>query len=548
MDAGVLFAVWSSAADRIFVDIEGRRVAMVRDDDNVHRAFVQGAADGTRYSFVVNDRLLMDPRATEIDGPWTGLPQVVVPRAVVRTLPPPVTHRAPIFSPGGLVYEVAVRAFTMLHPGIPPSMRGRLAALTHPVVIAHLKKLRVSVVELMPIQAWIGERHLGPLGLKNAWGYNTMNFMAVDPRLGTLSDLREAAEALHSEGIGLILDVAFNHTGESDAAGPVLSLRGLDEKAYYRHDAAGNLTNETGCGNTINMDHPAARRLVLDSLRHFVLYAGVDGFRFDLGAVLGRTSHGFSAQAPFFSEVQSDPVLSGRLLIAEPWDVGPGGYQLGQFPAEFLEWNDRYRDNVRRFWRGDAGMIGSFVTRIAGSSDVFPGSQSRAVNFVAAHDGFTLRDLITYKEKHNEANGENNRDGGDQNYSWIGGPRDARALLATLFASRGAIMLTAGDEFGRTQRGNNNAYAQDNEITWLDWENRDRDLERYAETLAAIRASHPEISNPRFLFDEDVDWLQANGAPFDERAWRDADIVSMKLKGITVTFDRLQREVTFVEK
>jgi glycogen operon protein len=459
-----------------------------------------------------------------------------------------VPHRAPIFSPGGLIYEVAVRAFTMLHPDIPPSMRGRLAALTHPAVIAHLKKLRVSAVELMPVQAWIGERHLGPLGLNNAWGYNTMNFMAVDPRLGTLNDLREAAAALHAEGIGLILDVAFNHTGESDAAGPVLSLRGLDEKAYYRHDAAGNLTNETGCGNTINADHPAARSLVLDSLRHFVLYAGVDGFRFDLAPVLGRTARGFSAQAPFFTELQSDPVLSDRLLIAEPWDVGPGGYQLGRFPADFLEWNDRYRDDVRRFWRGDAGAIGSFVTRIAGSSDVFPGSRSRTVNYVAAHDGFTLRDLITYKEKHNEANGENNRDGSDQNYSWIGGPRDARALLATLFASRGAIMLTAGDEFGRTQRGNNNAYAQDNEITWLDWANRDRDLEDYAATLADLRARHPEMSSPRFLRDEDVAWLQADGSPFNESAWRDANVVSMKLKGITVTFDRVRREVTFVEK
>jgi glycogen operon protein len=318
MGADASFAVWSAAADRIFVDIEGHRVAMVRGEDNVHRAFLPEAVDGTCYSLVVNDRLLMDPRATEIDGAWTCLPQVGVPRAVVRTLPPPVPHRAPICSPGGLIYEVAVRAFTMLHPEIPPPLRGRLAALTHPAVIAHLKKLRVSAVELMPVQAWIGERHLGPLGLSNAWGYNTMNFMAVDPRLGTLNDLREAAAALHAEGIGVILDVAFNHTGESDAAGPVLSLRGLDEMAYYRHDAAGNLTNETGCGNTINADHPAARSLVLDSLRHFVLYAGVDGFRFDLAPVLGRTARGFSAQAPFFSELQSDPVLSDRLLIAEP--------------------------------------------------------------------------------------------------------------------------------------------------------------------------------------------------------------------------------------
>ena len=545
---GVWFSVWSSAVQQLFVDCEGQRFPLQRGPDDVHRAFVPGFGEGTRYALVANGRLLMDPYALEIDGPWGTMP-----RAIVRKLPPAVETQAPLFSPSGLIYELSVRAFTMLHPEVPAELRGTLRALLQPAVIGHLKKLRVSAVELMPIQAWIDEPHLAPLGLRNAWGYNSMNFMALDPRLapGGLSDLRAVVAGLRAEGIGVILDVVFNHTGESDDEGIVLSLRGLDERAYYRHDADGRLLNESGCGNAINCEHPMARQLVMDSLRHYVRYAGVDGFRFDLAPILGRTRRGFDPNAPFFRELLSDPVLKDRVLIAEPWDVGPGGYQLGRFPAPFLEWNDRYRDDVRRFWRGDACTIGSLVTRVAGSEGVFGGQQTRTVNYLASHDGFTLRDLVSYNEKRNEANGEQNRDGTNMNYSWSGGAEDPRALLATLFASRGAIMLTAGDEFGRTQRGNNNAYAQDNEITWLDWLSRDRDLEAFTAELARLREEAPQIGDPRFLRADDVTWLQADGTPFDEAAWNDArsGLVAMKLPEITVVFDRRAgKQVSFVKE
>ena len=546
---GIWFSVFSSTRQQLHIDCEGQRFAMEPGPDDVHRVFVPGIGDGAKYSVVVNGRLLMDPYAVEIDRPWGA----TMPRAIVRELPPAVEPRAPLFSPAGLIYEVPVRAFTMLHPEVPHQLRGTLRALLHPAVIRHFKNLRVSAVELMPIQAWIDEPHLRQLGLRNGWGYNSMNFMALDPRLapGGLNDLREVVAGLHAEGIGVLLDVVFNHTGEHDDEQVVLSLRGLDERAYYRHDAAGRLLNETGCGNAINCEHPAARRLVLDSLRHYVRYAGVDGYRFDLAPILGRTTHGFDPNAPFFQELLADPLLRDRVLIAEPWDVGEGGYQLGRFPPPFLEWNDRYRDDVRRFWRGDEGTIGQFVTRIAGSADVFGPERTRTVNFVASHDGFTLRDLVSFTEKRNEANGEQNRDGTSANYSWEGQADEVRVLLATLFASRGAILLTAGDEFGRTQRGNNNAYAQDNEITWLDWAARDRELEEFTAELARLRDEFPQIGDPRFLLPEEVTWVQADGTPFDEDGWHSSHtgLVAMKLRGITVIFDRLaEKRVAFVKE
>jgi glycogen operon protein len=543
---GVHFAVWSDAVAELFVQIDGQRFPMQRGPDDIYTAFVPGLRTGARYSLLADARELMDPWALEIDQPWKSLP-----RAIVRDLPHAVAHRPPRFRPGGLIYEVPVRAFTKLHPAIPGPQRGTLRALLHPEIVAHLQKLRVDAVELMPIQAWIDERHLPPLGLTNGWGYNPMNFFALDPRLapGGFAELRDVVAGLHASGIGVILDVVFNHTGESDVFGPTLSFRGLAERAYYRHDAQGRLTNESGCGNVFNLEHPVARRLVVDSLRYFVQYAGVDGFRFDLAPILGRTAAGFDSNAPFFRELLGDPLLSDRILIAEPWDVGENGYQLGRFPSPFLEWNDRYRDDVRRFWRGDPGAIGPFVTRIAGSDDIFGDSgKTRTVNYIAAHDGFTLRDVAAYPGKQNKANGEDNRDGAHDNHSWHGRPSDVRALLATLFTSRGAIMLTAGDEFGRTQHGNNNAYAQDNEITWLDWANRDLDLENFTASLATLRAELPQLSDPRFLRPEDVAWLQSDGRPFDLAAWTNPQtaIVTMKLPGISVRYDRSRREVAIV--
>ncbi|TIO30921.1 glycogen debranching protein GlgX [Mesorhizobium sp.] len=575
---GVRFAAWSSAASRLWVSIfdeqgnrEVDRLELMREGEGVHALFVAGLAAGTRYGFRADgdyapeqglwfdpDKLLVDPYAVEIDRPYAYDDRLaarrgeatdtapLLPKAIAADLPKPVPLVPPLFQPGGLIYEVPVRAFTMLHPDIPKRQRGTIAALAHPAIVEHLKKLGVGAVELMPVTASIDERHLPPLGLHNAWGYNPVTFMAPDPRLapGGLAELRQTVATLREAGIGVVLDLVFNHTGESDRLGPTLSLRGLDSRAYYRHAPDGRLINDTGTGNTVGCDHPVVLEMVLDTLRHFVCHAGVDGFRFDLAPILGRVEGRFDAAAPLLRAIRDDPVLGDRVLIAEPWDIGPDGYQLGNFPPSFLEWNDKYRDDVRRFWRGDRGMIGALATRLAGSSDVFAKAgqrTSRTVNFIAAHDGMTLADIAAYEHKHNEANGEQNRDGHDENLSWNNGVEgetgdaaiakarfdDQCALLATLFASRGTILLTAGDEFGRTQKGNNNAYAQDNEITWLDWNGRDQALEQFTVSLAAIRRAAPALSDTRFLTGEppagseisDVAWLTETGEPLDGAGW-----------------------------
>ncbi|ANT50628.1 glycogen debranching protein GlgX [Mesorhizobium amorphae] len=577
---GIRFAAWSSSARRLWVSIfdetgsrETDRLELQPEGEGVHALFVAGLGAGTRYGLRADgdyaperglwfdpEKLLVDPYAVEIDRPYAyhwrlaarrneGADTApLMPKAVAKTLPKQLPVLPPLFRPGGLVYEVPVRAFTMLHPDIPERQRGTIAALAHPAIIEHLKKLGVGAVELMPVTASIDERHLPPLGLSNAWGYNPVTFMALDPRLapGGLTELRDTVSALRKAGIGTILDLVFNHTGESDRLGPTLSLRGLDNRAYYRHEPDGRLVNDTGTGNTVACDHPIVAEMVLDTLRHFVRHAGVDGFRFDLAPILGRIDGVFEPAAPLLKAIADDPVLADRVLISEPWDIGPDGYQLGNFPAPFLEWNDRYRDDVRRFWRGDAGMVGALATRLAGSSDVFAKadqSVNRTVNFIAAHDGMTLADLVAYERKHNAANGEQNRDGHNENLSWNNGVEgetsdtgiaedrfnDRCALLATLFASRGTIMLTAGDEFGRTQKGNNNAYAQDNAITWLDWAGRDLKLERHATALAAMRRAAPALSGTDFLTGEppagsdvpDVAWLTETGAPLGEADWHD---------------------------
>lgn len=568
---GARFAVWSSAATRIEVSIfdgtgerEIDRISLERGEGDFWRGFAAGAREGTRYGLRADgpyepsaglwfdpEKLLVDPYAVEIDRPYRYDPALaarrgagsdtapLVPKAILRNALPPLTDPPLAIDPAGLVYEVSVRALTMRHPEVPPPLRGTVAALAHPAILGHLRKLGVSAVELMPVTAWIDERHLPALGLANAWGYNPVTFMALDPRLapGGLPELRATVAALRAEGIATILDLVFNHTGESDTLGPTLSLRGLDNRAYYRHAAhdPGLLVNDTGCGNTVACDHPPASRLVLDALRHFASLAGVDGFRFDLAPILGRTATGFDPNAELLRAIAADPLMAGRTLIAEPWDIGPDGYRLGDFPESFLEWNDRYRDDVRRFWRGD-GSIGALATRLAGSSDIFArdgARSSRTVNFVAAHDGMTLADIAAYQHKHNSANGEENRDGHDENLSWNCGvegetadteirarrDRDRRALLATLFASRGFVMLTAGDEFGRSQRGNNNAYAQDNELTWLDWEGRDRELEAFVAGLSTTRRDCGAYADARFLDGGDIEWLAPDGSAMTPTAW-----------------------------
>lgn len=588
---GVRFTVASSADALSLCLFDGKaetRLPMGPVADGLFSLHVPGVGDGTRYGLRAQgpydpgqalwfdeSKLLLDPYAREVDRAFAyrgelAAPGIdtagLVPKGVVRALPAPVARQAPRFRTGGLIYELQVRSFSMRHPAVPEVDRGTLRALMHPAVIEHLQRLHVAAVELMPINAWIDERHLAALGLTNAWGYNPVSYFALDPRLapGGIEDLRAVVGALHGAGIGVILDMVYNHDGESDALGPTLSLRGLDARGYFRHDDRWRLINDTGTGNAVDCNHPVARRLILDSLRYFVAYAGVDGFRFDLAPALGRMPEGFDANAPLLAEMQADPLLADRILIAEPWDIGPGGYQLGRFGEQWLEWNDRYRDDMRRFWRGDAHMLGALATRLAGSADVFGQDRpSRTVNFLAAHDGFSLADVTAYEERHNEANGEQNRDGHGENLSWNGGVEgptddsaivarrrhDVMALLGTLFASRGAIMLTAGDEFGRTQQGNNNAYCQDNAITWLDWEGRDREIEAESFRLAAWREGQGVFSSALALSDGDVEWLHPEGRTKTVADWESAQGGAMAMRflpeGPVVCFNRGEDAVTF---
>jgi glycogen operon protein len=490
---------------------------------DVHFGFIEGVAEGARYGFRADGpfggphrfdmaKLLVDPYATAIDRPYRHMPELtergsdtaaLVPKAIVRK-PADAARPLPTQRPD-FIYELSVKAFTKLHPEIPEALRGTVAALGHPAAIAHFKRIGTDCLELMPLMAWIDERHLAPLGLANAWGYNPVTFMAPDPRLspGGFSEIRETVSELHRHGIRVVLDVVFNHTGESDDGGATLSLRGLDNALYFTG------RNDSGCGNTLACERALVVQLVVDALRCWVNETGLDGFRFDLATVMGHPP-----DAPLIAAISQDPVLKDLILIAEPWDVS--AYRLGGFPANWLEWNDRYRDDVRRFWRGDAGSINALATRITGSSDIFAPHRppSASINYLAAHDGFTLADVTRYAAKQNDANGEGNRDGNAHEPTWPGG--DVRALLATLFLSRGTAMLTAGDEFGRSQNGNNNAYAQDNATTWLDWNTADQSLIDFTANLVKLRRS---INEDRHLADSDAKWFGPSGRAMD---WNDS--------------------------
>jgi glycogen debranching enzyme len=520
----------------IFDDKGEHRHELKGRDGDVHFRFIAGLKAGTRYGFRVEgpwapelglrfdeSKLLVDPFAWSLDQPFSYHDDLskrdvdtaaIVPKCIVeKELPdvPRLAYRKPEF-----IYELPVKAFTMLHPDVQKVKRGTVAALAEAAVIQHLQKLGVDTVELMPITAWIDERHLKPLGLHNAWGYNPVQFFAPDPRLapGGMAEIRETVAALHKNNFRVILDIVLNHSGESDQLGPTLCLRGLDNALYYVH-ARGELINDTGCGNTLALNEPHVVEMVLAALRHWVLKAGIDGFRFDLATVMGRMAAGFNATAPLLQAIENDPVLSTCIMIAEPWDVGPGGYQLGSFPQRWHEWNDKYRDDVRKFWRGDDHSAKAFATRLAGSSDIFQ-KPSRSINFISAHDGFTLRDVVTYEGKNNFNNGEENRDGKSHEITWPGG--DVRALLATLFLSRGTPMLTAGDEFGRTQLGNNNAYAQDNEITWLDWKDKDDVLIKHVANLMRLRHEISTLGEDEFLTDANATWFDRDGSTLN---WTD---------------------------
>ena len=446
-----------------------------------------------------------------------------------------------------VIYEAHVKGLTMLHPEVPAALRGTYEALAHPAIVKHLKDLGVTALELLPIHAFVDDGRLLLMGLTNYWGYNTIGFFAPEPRYfgpNGAAGLRAAIRTLHGAGIEVILDVVYNHTAEGDHRGPHFCFKGLDNAGYYRlqHGRARRYVNDTGCGNTFRAEHPMALRLIMDSLRYWVQAFGVDGFRFDLATSTAREAHGFDPHGGFLDALTQDPVLADVKLIVEPWDIGPGGYRLGGFPAPIAEWNDAFRDTARRFWRNEPHAAQELAERLLGSAGVFdrPGRRAwSSVNFVACHDGFTLADVTAYNDKRNEANGEGNRDGHGANHSdncGVEGPtaeaavlaRRAlrrRALLATVFLSQGAPMLLAGDEIANSQGGNNNAYCQDNETGWVDWNGADAALLAFTRRLIALRRDHPALRQSRFLHGEtradgalDVEWLGFEGG---EPAWRD---------------------------
>jgi len=450
-----------------------------------------------------------------------------------------------------VIYEAHVKGFTQLFEKLPSRQRGTFAGLCHPDVLAHLKQIGVTALELLPVHAFLQDRTLVEKGLSNYWGYNTLSYFAAEPRYlseGNPREMREMVRRYHAAGIEVILDVVYNHTCEGSELGPTVSWRGLDNSSYYRLAADGrHAINDTGTGNTLNLSHPRVLQMVMDSLRYWAESFRVDGFRFDLGLTLGREPWGFDTHAGFFDAVRQDPVISRLKLITEPWDVGPGGYQLGQFPPGFAEWNDRYRDGLRRYWRGDGGMRSEVAARLSGSGDIFDPRKKRpnsSINYIACHDGATLHDLVSYEAKHNEANGEDNQDGSDDNLSsnyGAEGPTDdavirayrervKRSMLATLFGSLGTPMLLMGDECGRTQRGNNNAYCQDNEISWLNWsqlQNEDgRALTGFVARLVQARRLYPTLRSNRYLGQkeiapglEELSWWDERGVRLEQSDW-----------------------------
>ncbi|MBS1207970.1 MAG: glycogen debranching enzyme GlgX [Proteobacteria bacterium] len=457
-----------------------------------------------------------------------------------------------------VIYEVHVKGFSRLNPALPEALRGTYAGLAHPASIAHFKHLGITALSVLPVHYHVDEERLVQMGLVNYWGYNTINFFTPDPRYAAgvngqpvRDEFRAMVRDLHAAGIEVLLDVVYNHTAEGDGSGPCISFRGLDNTAYYRLGGkrGAQFINDTGCGNTLDAQQPAMLRLVMDSLRYWVGEMHVDGFRFDLAPILGRTDHGFDSRSAFFTTLAQDPVLARAKLIAEPWDIGPGGYQLGGFPRGWQEWNDRFRDTVRGFWLRRMGTCGEFTMRLCGSSDLFQArgrEPASSLNYVVSHDGFTLRDLVSYATRHNEANGEFNQDGHNHNLSnncGIEGPtedpvilalrgRMQRALLATTLLAQGTPMLAAGDELGHTQQGNNNPYCQDNPTTWIDWAVIDSDLLAFTSRVLTLRRHVPPFNNHWYRGTPDPDgvpdmaWLRPDGHPLQGSAWSDSTLRS----------------------
>ena len=607
---GVNFALFSAHATKVelclfdhFSEKERERIELPEWTDEIWHGYLPDARPGTIYSYRVYgpyepkrghrfnpNKLVLDPYAKAIEGQLTWHPAVFgytmesqddttfdtrdsakyMPKA--RVIDPAFTWGAdqPLRTPfdQSLIYEMHVRGFTKTHPRVPERLRGTFRGLLQPDVIRHIKSLGVTAVELMPIHMFINDDHLLRKGLTNYWGYNSLGFFAPDRRFASVydfafSEFKEMVSHLHANGLEVILDVVYNHTAEGNEFGPTFSFKGIDNASYYRllQDNPRYYINDTGTGNTVNLSHPRVLQMVTDSLRYWVTEMHVDGFRFDLGTILAREDYGFDEGGGFLDSCRQDPVLSQVKLIAEPWDCGPGGYQVGRFPPGWAEWNDRYRDNVREYWIGGQHELPNLAKRLTASAENFNyrGRKTWAsVNFVTAHDGFTLNDLVSYNDKHNAENGENDRDGHSHNRSWncgAEGPTDdpeilalrerqKRNILTTLFASQGLPMLLAGDEFGRTQNGNNNAYCQDNKIGWVDWSllaepdqpplpgNK---LYEFTQKLARLRHDYPILRRERFLTGhynqeldvKDVTWLRPDGKEMQDDDWSDGNALSL---------------------
>ncbi len=593
--SGTNFSLFSSVAEGVELclldatehGLAEVHVELTEVDGHCWHTYLPDARPGQHYGYRVHGpwdpseglwcnpaKLLLDPYAKSIDGevdwdvacfpyefdnpdrPNTTDSAPHVPQAVVSD---------PFFDWGNdrppahpmhetIIYEAHVRGLTMTHPGVPDDIRGTYAAIGHPAVIEHLAALGVTALELMPVHQFLHDHHLVERGLRNYWGYNSIAFLAPHngytsihargPVPSQVQEFKTMVKTLHTAGIEVILDVVYNHTAEGNHMGPMLSLRGIDNHAYYRvvEGEPRHYLDFTGTGNSLNMRHPHVLQLIMDSLRYWVIEMHVDGFRFDLASTLARELHAVDRLSAFFDLVQQDPIVSQVKLIAEPWDVGEGGYQVGNFPPLWSEWNGRYRDTIRDFWRGEPATLAEFGFRFTGSSDLYQADSRRptaSVNFVTAHDGFPLRDLVSYNEKHNAANGEDNRDGESYNRSWncgVEGPTDDPEILAlrarqrrnivtTLLLSQGVPMLLGGDELGRTQGGNNNAYCQDNEISWLDWERVDKDMLEWCRRVTALRKAHAVFRRRRWFQGrkirdvEDLAWFRPDGEPMSDDDW-----------------------------
>ncbi|MBC8162591.1 MAG: glycogen debranching protein GlgX [Roseiflexaceae bacterium] len=604
---GVNFALFSenaTAVDLCLFDSAGEetRVAMPEQTDNVWHVFIPGLRPGQRYGYRVHGayepefgqrfnphKLLVDPYAKALDGveQWDDALFAYTIGDEYEDLTMDERDSAPFLPKGvvidssfdwggdkllniplhkSIIYELHVKGFTKSFPSLPEDVRGTYAGLAHPATIDYLKSLGVSAIELLPVHQRVDDRHLVEQGLVNYWGYNTLAYFAPDIRYACeanpgdqVREFKAMVKTLHAAGIEVILDVVYNHTAEGNHMGPTLSLKGADNMVYYRTEASQPryYTDYTGCGNSFSMLHSRTLQLVMDSLRYWVVEMHVDGFRFDLAATLARGMHDEERLTTFFDIIHQDPVLSQVKLIAEPWDIGPGGYQVGNFPVLWAEWNGKYRDTVRSFWRGDTGGVAEIAYRLTGSSDLYQHngrSPAASINFITAHDGFTLRDLVSYNEKHNQANGENNRDGERHNNSWNCGvegetddlevqalrARQQRNMLATLLLSQGVPMLLAGDERNRTQSGNNNGYCQDNEVGWLNWQ-ADPDgqaLFEFAQKLIRLRMAHPVLHRRRFFQGRsiqgehirDLDWLRPDGQQMTEQEWNEAEFCTLGVR------------------